>query len=156
MHWRFPGYLFLILLGGAPAICQKRTVPAGYRAWEVFGGGADNIHYSTLKQINRSNVHKLKIAWTHDTGDAFAGSEMQCNPIIVGGVLYATTPKMRLLALDAATGALVWKFEPPIDTARAGRRNRGVTYWTDGKTSRVFFCPQPLSVLALSEHRPAR
>ena len=64
----------------------------------------ESTRYSTLDQINRENVQKLQVAWTFDTGDVFEGSEMQCNPIIVHGVLFATTPKLRVIALDAATG----------------------------------------------------
>jgi quinoprotein glucose dehydrogenase len=100
-----------------------------YRDWRAYGG-PENIRYSTLAQINRTNVHQLEIAWTFDTGDAFPGSEMQCNPIVVDGVLYATTPKARVIALDAAMGKLRWSFDPNEGKKVAGKvRNRGVTYW---------------------------
>src|SRR5262245_19723104 len=72
-----------------------------YQQWRVYGGGPENLHYSALNQINRDNVRQLEVAWTYDTGDAFEGSEMQCNPIVVDGLLYVTTPKLRVLALDA-------------------------------------------------------
>jgi hypothetical protein len=52
--------------------------------WRSYGGGPENTHYSTLRQINRSNVNQLQVAWIYDTGDVFDGSEMQCNPIVVG------------------------------------------------------------------------
>lgn len=107
--------------------------------WPMFGGGPDNTHYSSLKQINRSNVSKLKVAWTFDTGDVFEGSEIQCNPIVVDGVLYATTPKLRVIALDAGTGKEKWRSDPAVPESRRGRRNRGVSYWTDGKIARIFF-----------------
>src|SRR5262249_18318208 len=77
-----------------------------YHEWRMFGGGAENIHYSTLDQINRDNVHQLEVAWRFDSGDEFPGSEMQCNPIIIDGVMYATTPKLRVIALDAENGKL--------------------------------------------------
>jgi quinoprotein glucose dehydrogenase len=65
---------------------------------------------------------------------------MQCNPTIVEGVLYATTPKLRLIALDAATGKLKWAFDPNGGRRVTGKqRNRGVAYWTDGREARVFF-----------------
>ena len=113
--------------------CQNRISPSpGYRDWKVYGGGPDNIHYSTLRQINRDNVHKLAVAWTYDSGDAFSGSEMECNPIVAHGVLYATTPKLRLIALDAATGKLRWSFDPNQGgKVSTKRRNRGVTYWEE-------------------------
>ncbi len=130
----------LLLLSTAPG--QTRSVPeTGYRQWSIYGGGQDSIRYSALDQINRTNVSRLTVAWTFETGDAFEHSEMQCNPIIVSGVLYATTPKLRLIALDATTGKERWSFDP---NAKSGgrvthQRNRGVTYWEDGADKRVFF-----------------
>ena len=88
------------------------TLNAQNRSWSTYGGGLDNTHYSALTQINRENVAKLKVAWTFDTGDAFKGSEMECNPIVVDGVLYATTPKLKVIALNAANGQLKWTFDP--------------------------------------------
>ena len=74
--------------------------------WPIYNGSPGGLHYSSLKQINRDNVKDLQVAWTFDSGDAFPGSEMQCNPLIVDGVLYGTTPKVNVVALDAATGDL--------------------------------------------------
>src|SRR5262249_22564390 len=78
--------------------------------WPVYGGNTDNTHYSTLSQITPANVGQLKVAWTYETKDEFKGSEMQANPIVIDGVLYATTPKMRVFALDATTGRELWSF----------------------------------------------
>lgn len=107
--------------------------------WPIYNGGPDSIHYSSLKQINRDNVHNLKLAWTFDTGDAYPGSELQCNPIVVDGVLYATTPKVNVIALDGATGKLLWRFDPHKGRKVLGKmRNRGITYWSGGKDKRIF------------------
>lgn len=103
--------------------------------WKVYGGGPDNIRYSPLRQVNRQNVRQLSVAWTFDTGDASPGSEMQCNPLIVDGTLYATTPKLRVIALDATSGALKWSFDPRTISKSVSRRSRGVTYWQQ----RVYF-----------------
>ncbi|HEX7938262.1 MAG TPA: pyrroloquinoline quinone-dependent dehydrogenase [Gemmatimonadaceae bacterium] len=104
--------------------------------WPVFGGNSDNTHYTTLSQISPANVARLQVAWTHDTKDAFPGSEMQSNPIVVDGVLYALTPKQHLFALDAATGAEKWVFDPTNGTFSGPRiRARGVVVH-DG---RVYF-----------------
>jgi quinoprotein glucose dehydrogenase len=88
--------------------------------------------YSSLKQIDRENVSKLELAWKFDTGDAFENSEMQCRPVIVDGVAIVTSPKMNVLAIEGATGKLLWRFDPhdgkPVKTRF---RNRGVTYWND-------------------------
>jgi quinoprotein glucose dehydrogenase len=110
-----------------------------WRTWGVFGGGSDNIHYSRLDQINRENVHSLQVAWTFESGDQHPKSEFECNPIVVDGVLYATTPSGNVVALDAATGALRWRFNSNEGRGNIGKvRNRGVTYWSDGKDQRIF------------------
>lgn len=103
--------------------------------WPV-NGGPGNIRYSPLTQVNRDNVTRLQIAWTFDSHDAFKDSEMQSNPIIVDGILYATTPKLRVIALDAGTRREVWSFDPNVGDQRQRRyRHRGVTVYKD----RVFF-----------------
>src|SRR5437773_2393306 len=95
-------------------------------------GGVDNIRYSPLTQINRQNVSTLRVAWTYDSHDSFKGSEMQSNPVVVDGVLYATTPTLKVIAIDAATGREIWKFDPSNGAGTGGRfRHRGVTVHKD-------------------------
>jgi quinoprotein glucose dehydrogenase len=109
------------------------------RNWPSYGGGLDGIRYSALKQINKNNVRDLQVAWTFETGDAFRGSEFQANPLIVDGVLYSSTPKIDVVALDAATGKLLWRFNPSNGQKVIFKmRNRGVSYWSDGQQSRIF------------------
>ncbi len=99
--------------------------------WPV-NGGPNNIRYSTLNQINRENVTRLQVAWTYDAHDAFKDSEMQSNPIVVDGMLYATTPKMRVIALSATTGREIWSFDPSGGAKITRRfRQRGVTVYQD-------------------------
>ncbi len=101
--------------------------------WPV-NGGRNNIRYSPLTEISPRNVGRLAVAWTYDSHDDFYGSEMQCNPVVADGVLYATTPRLRVVALDAATGREIWSFDPdPHRTMHV--RNRGVTLSKD----RLFF-----------------
>ena len=89
-------------------------------------------HYSPLTQINRNNVTQLKVQWTYDTGEE---GIVETNPLVVGRVLYAYTPTEKVIALDAATGKLLWKFDSGI---KAQHWARGVSYWTDGKENRIF------------------
>lgn len=135
---RLLAVLFSIL--SIAALAQKRQAPkSGYDAWPSNGGGPDSIRYSRLKQINRDNVAKLQVAWTYDTGDAEEkGTEMQCNPVLAHGVLYVTSPKTRVIALDAATGREIWTFNPHEGKPERGR-NRGVSYWENGNDRRIFF-----------------
>jgi quinoprotein glucose dehydrogenase len=130
----------LLILVVSPLYAQERTAPAGRTDWRAYHGSQDNLHYSGLKQINRENVHKLAVVWTYDTGDAFKGSELQCNPIVANGMLYGTTPRARLFALDAATGKLRWSFDARRGEKDAGFfRLRGVMYWESGKDKRIFY-----------------
>jgi quinoprotein glucose dehydrogenase len=99
--------------------------------WPAYGGH-DGTHYSTLSQINRDNVKNLVVAWKYDTGEK---GGIEANPIVVGKVLYATTPGRSVVALDAVTGKLLWKFQSDLE----GRvLTRGVSYWSDGHQSRIF------------------
>jgi glucose dehydrogenase len=100
--------------------------------WEVYNGGANGDHYSRLTQINRENVSGLKVAWSFDTEEK---GGIQDNPLIVGRTLYAYTPTQKVVALDAATGKLKWKFDSGIAGMQPAR---GMTYWTDGKEGRIF------------------
>src|SRR6059058_988026 len=105
---------------------------AGDEAGWPMHGGVDNIRYSPLAQVSRDNVTKLHLAWTYDSHDAFKGSEMQSNPVVVDGVLYATTPALKVIALDAATGHERWRFDPAAGSAAGARfRHRGVTVHND-------------------------
>ncbi|MCC7052146.1 MAG: pyrroloquinoline quinone-dependent dehydrogenase [Gemmatimonadaceae bacterium] len=100
--------------------------------WPVYGGNTEHTHYSTLGQITPANVASLRVAWTYRTGDEFKGSEMQANPIIVDGVMYATTPKLHVFALDAATGKELWRFDPNHGAPPTSRiRHRGVVVTGD-------------------------
>src|SRR5271163_4002377 len=78
--------------------------------WPAYGGH-DGTHYSTLSQINRDNVKNLKVAWTYDTGEK---GGLESSPIIVGKVLYTCTPGHSVIALDAATGKLIWRFQEAL------------------------------------------
>ena len=95
------------------------------------GGTSQNIRYSKLAQIDRTNVNRLER--TYDAMDGPGG--LQTQPIVVDGVLYANTPKHRVIALDAETGALLWKFDSGLD---ASGGNRGVTCWSSGSDRRIF------------------
>ena len=95
------------------AATTLQAQPSGRAAdWPVYGGSEDHTHYTTLSQISPANVKQLKVAWTYDTKDSFTGSEMQANPIVIDGVMYATTPKLHVIALNAATGVPIWRFDP--------------------------------------------
>jgi glucose dehydrogenase len=119
----------LSLLTIAAALAQETTHAAA--DWPMIGGTPGNTHYSSLKQITRSNVSKLKVAWTFETNEP---GGLETTPIIIDGVLYAFTPSQKVIALNAATGHLLWKFDSGI---KGTGPDRGITYWTDGKQKRL-------------------
>ena len=118
-----------------------------YTTWSNYKGSPESIQYSSLTQIDTSNVKELQIAWEYHCGDADTvhQSQIQCNPIIVDGVLYGTSPEMKLFALDAANGQQKWVFNP-FDSLDSNRRTffimnncRGVSYWTDEKNDKRIY-----------------
>ena len=124
--------------------------------WPSYGGGPTQTRYSPLTQINAENVASLKVAWTYDTGDAFKGSEMQCQPVVAHGVMYAASPKLRVFALDAASGAQKWSFDPFTGEATPSRtRLRGLMFWERGDDRRIYFAArQWLYALDATTGRP--
>jgi quinoprotein glucose dehydrogenase len=101
--------------------------------WPVYGGQTDNDHYSTLTQINRKNVGRLEKVWEFDTGEP-GQTALETSPLVVGRVLYCYSPTQKVIALDAAMGKLLWKFDPGTTQHQA---SRGLAYWTDGTEGRV-------------------
>lgn len=103
---------------------------AADRDWPVYHGDAEGTHYSSLRQIDRRNVHQLQPAWVYRCGDARAntGSTIECNPLILDGRMYLTTPGLRVVAVDAATGTERWVFDP-WDGKGGGGVNRGLATW---------------------------
>jgi quinoprotein glucose dehydrogenase len=114
--------------------------------WKVYGGSKAGGHYSNLSQIDTSNVSQLQVAWEFHTKDNEANTQIQVNPVIIDGILYGVSPKLKLFALDAATGESKWIFDP-VDTNTvkgAGYFSmnvcRGVTFYSDDKDNkRIFF-----------------
>ncbi len=108
--------------------------------WPGVGNDPGCMRYSTLEQINRSNVNRLKPIWTYHTGELQGrpGKTIECTPIVVEGVMYVTTGYLRLVALDAASGRELWQFDPLKEhpfrhRPASGGVNRGCAYWSDGR-----------------------
>jgi quinoprotein glucose dehydrogenase len=101
--------------------------------WPIYGGTTNADRYSKITQIDTSNVNQLEVAWTYRTGDNDSlPADFQCHPIIVNGVMYLTSPKVKLIALNAATGEELWKFDPFENREPEVHASRGVVYWESG------------------------
>ncbi len=109
--------------------------------WSVYKADAESSSYSALHSINAGNIHELKLAWTFapdDAADSNRFGRSQSNPIVVDGVLYSTSARHRLYAVDALTGKLLWSFDP-FNGGPGGGAYRGVSYWEDGDDKRILF-----------------
>ena len=134
----------ILLVSGCSGIFGDglRSQPeAGYDNWEIYGGGNEQLRYSRLTQIHRGNVAELAVAWEYDTGDESPGTEIQCNPLVVDGVLYGSSPNLRIFALNAATGELMWSHRPMLngEPHSENARHRGFMFWRQGDDTRLYF-----------------
>ena len=129
---RFRICLTAVVIGVACAAPERVREPTAVTRsdweWRHYLGDRSRSHFAPLRQIHRGNVGELEIAWTYDTGELESAlSEMQCNPIVVEGLLYLTTPRAEVVALDAATGRQVWRFDPLAHGGQVQLKSRGVT-----------------------------
>lgn len=107
--------------------------------WPEYNGNAARSHYSEASQISAENVGQLKVAWTYASGGAdtvFHRTQMQCNPIVIDGVMYGVSANTQAFALDATTGKELWKTNV---TETEGTTSRGVSYWSVGTEKTIFF-----------------
>ncbi|WP_372919556.1 PQQ-binding-like beta-propeller repeat protein, partial [Sandarakinorhabdus sp.] len=112
----------------AQRLMNARAEPGN---WMTHGGNYDEQRFADLSQITAGNVNKLGLAWSVDL-DTSRGQE--ATPIVVDGTMFTTTAWSKVMALDAATGRVKWKFDPQVDKARGQSAccdvvNRGVAVW---------------------------
>lgn len=122
-----------IFLFTIAAACAAQSTHTG---WSDYGGAADSAQYSALKQIDRSNVARLKVAWSYPTGDE---QKYFFNPLVAHGLIYVLAKNNSIVALDARTGKEVWVH--PTDPASHLITNRGINYWesADATNRRLLF-----------------
>ena len=125
-----------------PAAQPEELTPANgfpkretFLTWHRSHGDNGSARYSALDEINRRNVANLQVAWVYHSKDG-AGN-IQCNPIIANGILFAPTPGKHIVAVQAETGVELWRFQPEGRPAF-----RGLIYWPgrEGAGERVMFC----------------
>jgi quinoprotein glucose dehydrogenase len=90
-----------------------------YATWDQYQGGADSSQYSSLDQIDKSNVANLAVAWTYQTTENYS-----FNPLVVENVMYVVAHNRAIVALDAATGMEIWRH---ANEGQVGAR--GMNYW---------------------------
>lgn len=140
--WFLVGLVGLLFANSCSQPIEKRNDKVGDN-WPVYGGNNGGNRYSPLHQIDTGNVDQLEVAWVYHTGENNnpdeRGYEIQCQPIIIDGVLYGTTPELKAFAIRADTGEELWKFDPFDGGEPSYHQNRGVTYWSKGNDKRVFY-----------------
>lgn len=133
-------FLIFFLIPMLLAACRVVTKKAG--TWSVYKADSESSSYSPLNQIDKSNVSSLETAWIFRFKDALPGaktSRSESNPIVIDGVLYVSSARNRIYAINAESGAQIWSFDP-FDGEQGGGVSRGVTYWEDGNEKRILFC----------------
>jgi quinoprotein glucose dehydrogenase len=128
------------------------TMPAAQTPgeWSLAGGDAANTKYSALSQIRADNVAALDVVWTWKTGEmprpeyGTVPGKFEATPLVIDGTMYVVTPYNRVVALDAATGAERWSYDPKSYEAGMGPegvefgKHRGIVTWTNGTERRLF------------------
>jgi glucose dehydrogenase len=127
IYKRWAAYAAVAAAIGAAALMtsvSQRAVSAAddkaHTTWGEYLGGADSNQYSALKQINKSNVKQLDVAWSYAAGEG----TVRYNPIVVDNVMYVLGANRSIVALDAATGKEIWTHR---NEGAVG--DRGMNYW---------------------------
>ncbi len=124
--------------------------------WRTWGGNLANTRYRPFDQITAANFNDLRVAWRFKTESFGPRPEFnfQSTPLMVDGLVYTTAGSRRaVVALDAATGEQVWMHRevegPRADRAPRTLSGRGVSYWTDGRESRILYVTPGYQLVAL-------
>lgn len=166
-QWKVRVLLAVVALGAAMGLSATLAGQSGATSsssdteWRFFGGDTGATRYSPANQIHADNVRDLRVAWRWSARNfgPRPANQMQVSPLIVDGVMYTTAGINRdVVALDAATGQLLWHWRPTGELLRwfdiidplARTAGRGVTYWTDGAgDERIFVVMGSYMLVAL-------
>src|SRR5678816_4690651 len=124
-----------LLAAGAVAIATSLAQSPNGKWWPGYGNGADTSRYFASRQINKSNVSRLQVAWNYPYGDTSFG------PVVVRGVIYGRGRNGSLVAVDAKSGKELW-----VRENMNGMTSRGLNYWqsADGREQRLIFAMNSL------------
>ena len=123
------------------AACWSQAPSASEAGWPTYGNDPGGMRYSSATQIDRTNVARLKVAWTCRTGANDTPTRLikkaafEATPILVNGVLFLSTPYNHVIALNAQLGAKLWEYDPQVNLQRnySEVASRGVSAWRDSK-----------------------
>jgi len=140
-------YAFVFTLLLLQACSSEKSEMFSSSDWSTYLGDKRSSQYSSLDQINTQNIQSLQLAWQYDEGEANkkGRSQIQCNPLVIDGIVYGTTATLKLIALDGVTGLKIWTFDPyDGDFTNFGMGvNRGLVYYPDKTKERIFYAAGP-------------
>lgn len=137
------------IVAAVVAVSAVWQAPDRHRTWTAYGGGPEQLRYSSLDQINRGNVKQLQVAWTWDSGET---GGLQTQPVVIDDTVFVYTPTHKTVAIDGATGGVKWTFDSGL---RGQGPNRGFMYWAAGDDRRLFSAvDQYLYALDLQTGKP--
>jgi quinoprotein glucose dehydrogenase len=146
----------LLLAMSSAAAQQRSSSSSSSSEWRTYGGDLASTRYAPLDEINRDNFSTLEVAWRFKTDNLGPRPEFnfQSTPLMVGGVIYTTAGSRRaVVALDAATGELLWihRQEEGMRGEESPRRlsGRGLAYWSDGRNGRIVYVTPGYRMMAL-------
>ena len=139
----------LALLGAVGCASNHRATSD---EWRAYGGDAGGTRYSPQTEITPATLARLRPAWTYHTGDTTFETRLEQNsafeatPLFIDGTLYLSTPYNKVIALDGATGAERWTFDPQLDRKAhySEATSRGVSYWSDERASASTPCSRKI------------
>ncbi len=128
--------IVLLILHAAAAAAAAQPPPAG--EWPAYGRDRGGERFSPLDGINRGNVSRLGVAWEYSTGEAAVkmsqSVSFEATPLMVGGILYLSTPLGKVIALEPETGQERWVTDLKVSPISFGDfTSRGVSLWADPK-----------------------
>ena len=121
---------------------ELNTLNQNTEKWNEYMGDKARTHYSSLNQINKSNVKTLTKVWEYKSGNLNGKNttQIQCSPIVIDSILYGTNPITKLFAINAKTGKELWKFDHGQDVGPGWWGvNRGLIYWDDKSDGRIIY-----------------
>lgn len=121
-----------------PFLCYS-AIAQEHTSWSTYGGDPGGIRYSSLRQVDTTNVKKLKVAWQfrtnelkkYERNDAKEDAAFEATPILINDTLFFSTPSCRVFALNPATGKQIWMFDPGVSLSSGYSEitSRGVSAW---------------------------
>jgi quinoprotein glucose dehydrogenase len=140
--WLLLAMVMLCLVRGVPAQSASDT------GWPNYGNDAGGGRYSPARQIDRSNVAQLQLAWTYRTGAnqqetaLIHKAAFEATPILIEDKLFLSTPYNHVIALNPQSGVKLWEYDAHVDLGKdySEVSSRGVSAWVDPHAKRGQAC----------------